>query len=117
MKIGIINRQAPHGLADARESLDAALALSGFTEALSVFFIDDGVFQLIQQQQPQGILQRHIQPTFKLFDLYEIESVYVCAESCLARGISADQLAISVQWLDPQALQEKLQQQQQLLSF
>ncbi|MCE0556502.1 MULTISPECIES: sulfurtransferase complex subunit TusC [unclassified Motilimonas] len=117
MKIAIINTQMPHGMADARESLDAALALSGFTENLSVFFLDDGVYQLVENQQPQSILQRHIQPTFKLFDLYDIETVYVCEQSCLLRGIDPKRLCIPVQLLQPQQLSEKLHQQQQIIRF
>jgi len=30
-KIGIINRQAPHGSSTAREALDLTLAISGFS--------------------------------------------------------------------------------------
>ena len=44
-KVGIINRSAAHGFATGRESLDLTLAMSAFNESLSLFFIDDGVFQ------------------------------------------------------------------------
>lgn len=49
-RIAFVFSTAPHGSASGREGLDALLATSALTEALGVFFISDGVFQLLPGQ-------------------------------------------------------------------
>ena len=116
-KIGIINRCLPHGSAQGRESLDLTLALSAFNESLSLFFIGDGVYQLIKGHSPKEILQKHYQPLFKMLDIYDVEQIYVCSASLEQRSLTSDKLLIDVTLLDSQQLQTKLAQQDQLLSF
>jgi tRNA 2-thiouridine synthesizing protein C len=116
-KVGIINRSAPHGIASGRESLDLTLALSAYNESLSLFFIGDGVYQLMKGQLTEDILQKNFQPLFKMLELYDVENIYVCSASLEQRGLNTEQLLISVTLLDRQQLQSQLTQQDQLLSF
>lgn len=116
-KIGIVNRCAPHGSAFARESLDLTLALSAFNESLSLFFIDDGVYQLQGGQLENDILQKNAQPLFKMLALYDVENVFVCEHSLTCRGISLNDLMIDVSVVNRQQLTSILARQDQLLSF
>ena len=116
-KIGIINRSAPHGNANGRESLDLTLALSAYNESLSLFFIGDGVYQLVKEQSTTDILQKNFQPLFKMLEMYDVEHIYVCDESIEQRGLSIEQLLIDVTLLNNKQLKLKLSQQDQLLSF
>ncbi|MEH6452504.1 MAG: sulfurtransferase complex subunit TusC [Psychromonas sp.] len=116
-KVGIINRCSAHGFATGRESLDLTLAMSAFNESLSLFFIGDGVYQLVKGHLPEGILQKNYQPLFKMLDMYDVENIYICNSSLTLRGLSPEMLNIEVQTLDKQQLQTKLAQQDQLLSF
>ena len=100
-KIAFICRRGPHGTASGREGLDALLATSALTESLALFLIGDGVLQLLREQSPQGILQRHYAPTFKMLELYDVEEVYVCAVSLAERGLTAADLLIPVIPLSP----------------
>ena len=95
-KIAFICRRGPHGTAAGREGLDALLATSAMTESLALCLIGDGVLQLLREQQPQAILQRHYAPTFKLLELYDIEEVYVCTDSLAERGLTVADLLIPV---------------------
>jgi tRNA 2-thiouridine synthesizing protein C len=94
--VGFVFRQPPHGNSSGREGLDALLAASAYTEALNVFFIGDGVLQLIKNQQPDAILSRNYIATFKMLPLYDIENIYVCQQSLIERGLSVDDLLIDV---------------------
>jgi sulfur relay protein TusC/DsrF len=47
---------APHGSAAGREGLDALLATSALSDEIGVFFVGDGVFQLLPGQQPSAVL-------------------------------------------------------------
>jgi tRNA 2-thiouridine synthesizing protein C len=116
-KIGILNCSAPHGRASGRESLDLALAMSAFNESLSLFFSDDGVYQLLVRQSPGDILQKHYQPLFKMLALYDVENIYVCASSLEERGLSSEMLITDVEIVNKQQLQQQLNDQDQLLRF
>lgn len=116
-RIGIINRCSPHGTAAGRESLDLTLALSAFNESLSLFFIGDGVYQLLDGHTPAEILQKNYQPLFKMLDMYDVENIYVCEASLHQRGLTSEMLAIETTVLTKAQLQDRLAEQQQLLSF
>lgn len=115
--IAFITRQPPHGTSIARETQDAILATSALTEDLSVFFIGDGVYQLLKDQVPQQISSRNFAATFKLFDLYDIENIYVCQESLAIRGIDVSQLLIEVTCLSPEQLSTHIRKHAKILNF
>ncbi|PHM64763.1 sulfurtransferase [Xenorhabdus stockiae] len=89
-KIAFIFTEAPHGSSAGREGLDALLATSALTEQVGVFFISDGVLQLLSNQQPDKILSRDYISTFKILPLYDIEECYICLEDLTVRGFSPD---------------------------
>ena len=115
--IAFITRQPPHGSAIARETQDAILATSALTEDLSVFFVGDGIYQLLKEQAPQQIGTRNFATTFKLFDLYDIENIYVCQESLAMRGIDASQLLIEVTYLSAEQLNAHIRKHAKILNF
>lgn len=116
-KVGIINSSSPHGRANGREALDLALAMSAFNESLSLFFIDDGVYQLLARHTPGEILQKHYQPLFKMLALYDVENIYVCGRSLSERGLTSEMLVVEAKTVNKQQLQQQLHCQDQLLSF
>ncbi|MDA7746942.1 sulfurtransferase complex subunit TusC [Psychromonas sp.] len=116
-KIGIVNRQPPHGSSDAREALDLSLALSAFNESLSLFYIGDGVYQLLAKHKTDDILQKDFQPMLQMLELYDVEQIYVCQTSLELRNISIDQLVIKPILLSIEAISSHLALQDQLLSF
>ncbi|NUE96689.1 sulfurtransferase complex subunit TusC [Gilliamella sp. ESL0232] len=85
-KLAIIISSPPHGNAKGREALDIALAISVINH-ISVFFIDDGVFHLLPEQQPHKILMRNYIATFNMLELYDIDDVYVCESSLKSRNL------------------------------
>lgn len=89
-KIAFVFMKTPHGTSSGREGLDALLAASALTEKIGVFFISDGVCQLLVKQNPSKILARDYISTYKLLPLYDINACYICQEDFEARGFSAD---------------------------
>ncbi|HHF3685197.1 TPA: sulfurtransferase complex subunit TusC, partial [Haemophilus influenzae] len=83
MKIAFLFRTSPHGTSISREGLDAILAATAFCEPndIGIFFIDDGVLNLIDNQQPEIIQQKDFIRTFKLLDLYDVEQRFICTAS------------------------------------
>ncbi|KWU00196.1 sulfurtransferase complex subunit TusC [Vibrio toranzoniae] len=116
-KLAFIFNSFPHSTAAGREGLDALLAASAYSEDISVFFVGDGVTQLLKAQQPDEVLSRDYISAFKLMDLYDIEQVYVCQRSLCQFGISTDNLLIDVTAVEADELTQKLTQCQQILTF
>ncbi|MEZ8063362.1 MULTISPECIES: sulfurtransferase complex subunit TusC [Vibrio] len=116
-KLAFIFNSFPHSTAAGREGLDALLAASAYSEDISVFFVGDGVTQLLKAQQPDEVLSRDYISAFKLMDLYDIEQVYVCQRSLCQFGLSTDNLLIDVTAVEADELTQKLAQCQQILTF
>ena len=119
MKLAFLFRTAPHGNTISREGLDALLAATAFCdeEEIGVFFIDDGVLNLLDGQNPELLLQKDFIRTFKLLDLYDIEQRFVCANSLDQYNLQAEQLIISAEKIDRTSLINKLSQAEKVFTF
>lgn len=119
MKLAFLFRTAPHGNAISREGLDALLAATAFCdeEEIGVFFIDDGVLNLLDGQNPELLLQKDFIRTFKLLDLYDIEQRFVCANSLDQYNLQIEQLIISAEKIDRTSLINKLSQAEKVFTF
>ena len=119
MNLAFLFRTAPHGNAISREGLDALLAATAFCdeEEIGVFFIDDGVLNLLDGQNPELLLQKDFIRTFKLLDLYDIEQRFVCADSLDQYNLQIEQLIISAEKIDRTSLINKLSQAEKVFTF
>ncbi|MFT2091130.1 sulfurtransferase complex subunit TusC [Paraglaciecola sp. 2405UD69-4] len=115
--IAIINRSAPHGTSNGQESLDMALAMSNFGQDVSLFFIDDGVFQLLSKQAPASIDAKEYHKTFPALEFYDIENIYACKHSLQSRGLQVSELCIDIKLIEPEELSNLLTCQQHVMSF
>ena len=119
MKLVFLFRTAPHGNAISREGLDALLAATAFCdeEEIGIFFVDDGVLNLLDGQNPELLLQKDFIRTFKLLDLYDIEQRFVCADSLDQYNLNTEQLIISAEKIDRTSLINKLSQAEKVFTF
>lgn len=119
MKLAVVFNTAPHGSATSREGLDALLAATAFCDEdqIAVFFMDDGVLNLLNGQQPDLILQKNFIPTFKLLDLYDIEQRFICRQSVEKFGLNEEVFILNGEKIDRTLLIEKLQQAEKILTF
>ncbi|MBA0206491.1 sulfurtransferase complex subunit TusC [Pectobacterium aroidearum] len=117
-RVAFVFTHAPHGNASGREGLDALLAVSALTEDIGVFFVGDGVLQLLPQQQPDQILMRNYIATFGVLPLYDIDCCYLCETSVRQRGLNIDtNWVLDVELLVPEAWRSKLASYHSILSF
>lgn len=94
-----INRKAPHGSIYALESLEVVLIGAAFDQDVSLAFIDDGVYQLLQNQDTGGIGVKNFSATYKALGDYDVNKIYVEKESLELRGLSKDNL-LPLTWED-----------------
>ncbi|MGY5955127.1 sulfurtransferase complex subunit TusC [Kosakonia sp. BK9b] len=117
-RIAFVFTSAPHGSSAGREGLDALLATSALTDDIGVFFVGDGVFQLLANQQPDRILARDYIATFKVLPLYDIEQCWLCAASLRERGLGEETaFVLPIQRLEPDALRERLNEYTVVMTF
>lgn len=117
-RIGFVFTQSPHGSSAGREGLDALLAMSALTEDIVVFFVSDGVFQLLPQQAPEKVLARDYISTFGILNLYDIDKCFICSKSLSARGLSScTEWVLDVTPLEAKELRKKLSECDSILTF
>ena len=101
-----ISRHAPYGNNKAKLVMDAALAAAVFEQQVNFLFMDDGVFQLVQNQNAELISSKTIGRALETLELYGIEQVLVDAASLQERHIALDDLSIPVKVLKAKELQQ-----------
>jgi tRNA 2-thiouridine synthesizing protein C len=87
-----VNRKAPHGSIYALESLEVVLIGAAFDQDVALAFIDDGVYQLMLNQDTSGIATKNFSSTFKALGDYDVNKIYVEKESLEMRGLDKDNL-------------------------
>ncbi len=119
MKLAYVFRTAPHGTAVSREGLDALLAATAFCEEeeIGVFFMDDGVFNLLCEQKPERILQKDFISALKLLDLYGITQRYVCRQSLVQFGLETQDCVIDCEKTDRTVILQQLARAEKIFTF
>ena len=94
-----VNRRPPHGSIYALESLEVVLIGAAFEQDVTLAFIDDGVYQLMKNQDSSAIGSKNFAPTFRALGDYDVNRIYVERESLELRGLDKDDL-MPLTWED-----------------
>jgi tRNA 2-thiouridine synthesizing protein C len=113
----LILRRAPYGDSLGRAALDVALASAAFEQDISVLFMDDGVWQLLPEQEASAINHKSAQRTLASFGLYDINTFYVEKASLAMRNLDPAQLEGPVELIAGDKLASFIDSYEQLLSF
>jgi tRNA 2-thiouridine synthesizing protein C len=116
-KFMYVNRKAPYGTIYALESLEVVLIAAAFEQDVSLAFIDDGVYQIKKGQDTQQIGMKNFSPTYRALEGYDVEKLYVEAESLAERGLTEDDLLVPVEVMSRADLANLMDEQDVLLSF
>lgn len=116
-KLLLIVRHSPYGSGLARASLDFALAAAAFEQDLSLLFMDDGVWQLLPEQNTTALAYKSVQKTLASMSLYDIDTFYVEANSLSARQLLVEQLSGPVKLLQAADIGDFIASHEQLVSF
>lgn len=98
-KFMYVNRRAPYGSVYALESLEVVLIGAAFDQNISLVFMDDGVYQLMCGQQPEGIGMKKFSSAYAALGDYDIRKIYVEQESLDKRGLRIEDL-MPLTWED-----------------
>lgn len=106
--LSVIFNKAPYGSQAGRELLDIALMAAAFEMDIKAIFIEDGVYQLLDNQQPDILSMKNHSPTFKAMELYGIETVLVSTKDLELRALSSEQLMPVAEQAEPDHIQETI---------
>ncbi|MBX2881429.1 MAG: sulfurtransferase complex subunit TusC [Granulosicoccus sp.] len=112
-----VNRRAPHGTVYALESLETVLIGAAFDQDVTMLFLDDGVFQLKKDQNPDSLEFKNFSKTYRALEMYDVEKLFVERDSLTERGLSQDDLLVDVELIDRDKVSELIDQQDVVLSF
>ncbi|MEM7260240.1 MAG: sulfurtransferase complex subunit TusC, partial [Pseudomonadota bacterium] len=101
----------------ALESLETVLIGAAFDQDVSMLFIDDGVYQLKKEQNPDNIEFKNFSKAYRALEMYDVEKLFVEAESLQERGLSEDDLLVDVEIISRASVPELIDQQDVVLSF
>lgn len=110
-----VMRHLPHLSSHVQETMDQMLTTAAFDQSVSVLFVDDGVFQLKQEQKPESMVLKNTAAMFMALEMYDITNVYVEAESLAARGLISDDLILPVKVLSRSEINDFMKRHQVLI--
>lgn len=96
-KFMFVNRKAPHGTVYALEVLEMVLISAAFDQDVHLAFLDDGIYQIVKNQDPAAIDMKNFSKTFRALEGYDIEKLFVERESMEARGLTEDDFIVDVE--------------------
>jgi tRNA 2-thiouridine synthesizing protein C len=92
----ILQRHAPYGSSIAREGLDFILTSAAYDQNLTILFLGDGVFQLLNNQDSKAIELKNHASALEVLPLYDIENLFVIEEDLSERSIEHSQIMDNV---------------------
>lgn len=98
-KFMCVNRRAPYGTVYAWESLEVILIGAAFEQDISVAFVDDGIYQIMKNQNTTELGIKNFSPTYSALGDYDVNKIYVEKESLEERGLTIDDL-LPLKWED-----------------
>jgi len=116
-KFMYVNRRPPHGTIYAQESLEVVLIGAAFDQDVSVAFVDDGIYQLVKEQETGKAEIKNFSRAYRALEDYDVEKLYVEQESLASRGIGEEDLIVDVEVKSAEELKTLMEEQDILLTF
>ena len=90
----VVCRHPPYGSSLARDALDVAMASAAFDQKVTMLFLGDGVLQLCNGQDGAAIGQKSHDKQLGALPLYDVDELYVDANSLRTHGLAIDDLVL-----------------------
>lgn len=116
-KILFLLQRAPYGNSHAREVIDTIYAASAFDQNVQILFTDDGIWQLLTQQNSENIARKDIGKLLGALSYYDIHALFVDQHSMNIRQLDIEQLSLPVVALDNQQMRELLRSADSVISL
>lgn len=113
----ILQRHAPYGSSLARDGIDFALTSAAYDQNLSILFMGDGVFQLVNQQDSKAIQLKNHAGALEVLPLYDIENLYAIREDLELRKIKESQLIDGIKIINQEDSNTLIHKHNKIIGF
>ena len=107
----------PHTISAGAETLEALLVAANFDKKISLLFIQNGVFQLKENQQAVGVETRLYTKIFKALADFDVTDLYVHDLSMLARGLTEQDLVVPVKCVTSEFIGDLIADHHKVFTF
>ncbi|BFM07144.1 sulfurtransferase complex subunit TusC [Halioxenophilus aromaticivorans] len=112
-----VMQHAPIGSRSARDGVEALMAFAAFEQPVSILFVGQGAFQLLQNQASEAVGLKPHSKLLAALALYDIDNIYICAQTLKELGLSNQPLCISAQPLAASEINDLIAEHQSVLCF
>ena len=116
-KILVLQRSAPYGNSLARDGLDYVLTAAAYDQDLSLLFMGDGVFQLLNNQQSQEIQLKPQDKALEVLPLYDVDKLYAIKEDLEERNLIVGNLAVELTLIARSQVSDLMSEQDKVIGF
>ena len=116
-KIAALMRKAPYGSVYTAEGFRTIMGVAVFELDICVIFMDDGVYALIKDQNPEKLAMKPLGDGFPMLSDFDVNAFYVHDESLGTRGLTPDDLVLPVEVVNSAQIAEILENAGKVLPF
>lgn len=116
-RVAMLMRNAPYGSVYPAEGFRAMLGVAVFQLDLCVVFLDSGVYNLVEGQNPSALDMKPLGEGFANLSEVGITEIYVHDESLAERGLTAEDLVMEGKVVSGNRIAEILDGCTSVLSF
>ena len=115
--VAVLMRKAPYGSVYTAEGFRTLMGLAVFEMDISVVFMDDGVYALLENQDPGKLEMKPLGDGFPMLTEFDVDRFFVHDQSLAERGLSTDDLLMDVEVVDGARIAEILETAGKVLPF
>lgn len=115
--VAVVMRRAPYGSVYSAEGFRSIMGIGVFEMDVSVIFVDDGVYVLVQGQDPAALDMKPLGDGFPMLEDFGIRKFYVHDQSLAERGLTPEDLVMKVEILDSSSIADLLETSGMVLPF
>ena len=116
-KVVVILRKAPYGSVYTAEAFRTIMGIAVFEMDICVVFVDDGVYSLIKEQNPEKLDMKPLGDGFPMLKEFNVNRFVVHDESLSERGLTADDLVLDVEMANSSQISEIIKDYGRVLPF
>jgi tRNA 2-thiouridine synthesizing protein C len=110
-------RNAPYGSVYTTEGFRTLMGIAVFEMDISVVFVDDGVYALVDGQTPDKLDMKPLGDGFPMLTEFGVDRFYVHDGSLAERGLSTDDLVMDAEVVGGEEIARILESAGKVLPF
>ena len=115
--VAVLMRKAPYGSVYTAEGFRTLMGIAVFEMDISAVFMDDGVYALLANQNPDKLDMKPLGDGFPMLKDFDVEKFYVHDESLAERGLTVADLVMDVEIVSGAQIAEILETAGKVLPF